>query len=264
MRSVIFTVFVLGSYLSNAVYAQAGYYGRNTIIEFGVLGRNPLVANLDGNNVSYFKNYVNKDGRLVQQKNKFDYGYSAGIYFLSNRTASFGIYGSIYNTNVPGLFGYNYSSNVQVQAMEQFRYTTYSFIPTLSLSANQLIKPVGISSEIGLGYTSAKLKQQDYLYSTTSNYKEVVDSMYQNGMLYDRKAKYSAVVAMFGLKMRQPLSKRLLLYYGLRYTVHFGFKQDRSDTPAKSSFPFYAYNDYTTHALRRNFINFQAGLCFTL
>ena len=258
MRTAIFTLLIFSSSFSNSLFAQAGYYGRRTVVEFGVLGRNPLMTNLEYRNDN-FKVFKNENGKLVNKNDKFDFGYSGSIFFLSNRMVSFGLYGSIYKTNSPGLYGSNsYNNNyVDIDAMEKFKYTTYSFIPTISLSANQLVKPVGISSEIGLGYTSAKLVQQDYLYKADPYYKDDVDTLYKNGQLYDRKAKYSAAVLMYGLKMRQPLSKRLLLYYGLRYTVHLGFKDDKN-TPSTD------YDYKTMHALRRNFINFQAGLCFML
>lgn len=258
-------VFGTFCFVLTSVFSQSGYYGRRTFVEFGVMGRNPFLEKLT--NYKGTPYYKNENNMLVENPNRIDYGFNLGVTFLSKQAVSFGIVGSFYNSQVRSLThtygGYTESNVPWLQRAESFDFKTFMVMPVVTVSHEQLIKPAGLSHEWGLGFMQSSIADRDYLLKVDFyENQEDADNAEAQGLYYNRMARFQAICLMYGLKIRKPLTDRLLLHYGIRYTATIGNAHDKNS--ANPEIMLYGFEQDVKRALNRNFINFNFGLTFML
>ena len=208
---------------------SSGYLGKHTLIEADGLGNMPLFAMLFDRGQTYYKKSGNKS--LTQSRNLLDFGWRVSLTRVSRRNVGFAFeFGYDYQN---ATFDY-YHNDVIVHDTStgwdetvQFNYemldiSTINFMPKLIFTNKGGLVPVGFAHEIGIGYSSSKVVEKDYNIQGIQNASLLTDSVrtYINNNYVDYDYRYSGVNFMYGMKMRIPVSKRILLNYGLRYTLH--------------------------------------------
>ncbi len=262
---IFFTLIILTN--SSVLFAQSGYFGRKVMVEIGALGRIPMVYNRLGSEPNYYKEM---NGSLRKTTNKFDFGFLGGVSLLSKKSVSFALYGGIYTTESKGLSSADYASFpindlfINVQKMESFKLRTINIQPTLIISNERFTKPAGLSHEIGFGYQSTNLITKDYLVvaEDPSNQQEIDEN---KSVIYNKEAKYKAIGLTYTLKIKQPLSDRLFLSYGLRYNLTIGNFNDIDSHKIMSYSSSQQNNDANVRkSLNQQYVNLFAGLAFML
>ena len=228
MRKIItvllFLVFV------NQIQAQnPGYFGSKNIVDFTANGQFNFFNNFE----KYFYRYVNT--KLVKTKDNFDWGFRVNYSRVLKRNLAFGVEcGYDYYTIQPYEI-YNYDNNFKAN-FENWDVKALNIMPKLEFSNRGGLLPMGISHQVGLGVRLVKVVDREYHY-VLNDYGNNISS-FSNAIVMPDSFRYKGVakglVVMYALNMRTPISKRLFLNYGLRYTLNFMSRQ-LDDTQGNNS-----------------------------
>jgi hypothetical protein len=207
-----------------------------------------------------------------------------------NRNVSLGLQAGNWYTEINGLEqvlfrdGYNgdYTGYIYLKN-NRLEVKTFSIMPVLMIGAGKDIAPVGVSHEFGIGFLQSKVRDKDYdlepsdpysYYYGPNGYTSVssqylLDSLGQAyGGLINYKQGYKGVQLMYGLKFRTPVSKSLMLHYGLRYTLNLISQKYDTYYYNYSNVDWKSYQEnYLGSRIRRtqllNFIQVQFGVTYT-
>ncbi|MFT5778243.1 MAG: hypothetical protein ACI837_001199 [Crocinitomicaceae bacterium] len=174
-----------------------GFFGKKSYIELNSVSYIPLLANIV-DAVNGYISYQKKDGILIEKRDWFD----TGIRLAAGR--------SISNTKGFGLeLGLDFQDFTPFLAEhEMLAMRTVSILPKMEFTHRNGLLPMGLNHQIGLGYALSKLVKKSYIgESYTPDYDE----------------NYSGITLLYGLNMRTPLSKKIMLNYGFRYTLNWTF-----------------------------------------
>jgi len=243
-------------FLATSGHTQSTYYGHKVGVSLNFIGRKPLLAKgimsfLDDYNTP---NIRYRNSRPEEYRN-FDWGFETGITFFSRKQASFGLQFTYYKTDMIRYESNYYydaetSTYFTATAFEDLSFNSMTFMPVISVTSEDLIKPIGLTHEFGLGYMSSSIVDKDYHFKMDGT---VVQDT--SGIFYDRNAKYQGVCAMYGLKLAKPLTKSLAMNFGFRYTLNFGNKDNTN--PGKN---LYELDNDAKNGLNKNYVNLVFGL----
>lgn len=264
------------------VFAQnPGYLGKKNVIEVFGTFQTPLFSNmidLANSDVSYMK----KAGKLEEKMDVVDVGYHFNVSHAFSRR--FGLafeFGYDYFSVNPGFVDKIYNSNTGFTIYDEYQgqhenlsVRSQFLLPKIEFTSKGGILPVGITHQIGLGFRSMKVIQKDYLYDLES-LDEVDYQYYQLNAtesaeleknLTNFKERYKGMTMVYVLNLRSPVSKNLLLNYGVRYTLNF-MKRDQSEGDGYEYESTYWYNEAEVqNAIRSrtrwSFIFLHFGLSF--
>lgn len=213
------------SFISLLSFSQDhGYFGKKNTLSININASNPLIYNYLNSGVATYKASGNG---VVIGKSQIDYGYSGAFshYFSGN----FGLgaevaatYGKIntddsYTIFDPNSFSYEYVS----LDVEQLSIRTITIMPKIEFNPIGDQLPVGINHQIGFGVSTTKLLEKDYKYrlvSANNGNAQFGTSLYAP---YQKVGKYYNLTAMYAFNIRTPISKSLMINYGLRYNLNF-------------------------------------------
>jgi hypothetical protein len=212
-----------------------GYYGKRTFFDLSTVISVPLFSNVFTDNTAYKKEAAG----LSTGKDYFNYGFRISIGHASKRNfAVLFEYGQDYSNIYPnnyiqndysGSFNYVYA-NIKHQMMD---VKTNIFMPKLEFATKNSLLPMGLSHQIGLGYSKSKIALHEYTYLLTGEdengvplsggYKKY-DAKDQNNQLFNSKRMQpvNKFIILYALNLRSPISKSLMINYGIRYTLQFG------------------------------------------
>ncbi len=212
-----------------------GYYGKRTFFDLSTVISVPLFSNVFNENTAYKKGSAG----LSQGKDYFNYGFRISIGHASKRNfAVLFEYGQDYSNIYPNKYIQNdYTGNYNFfQATikhQMLDVTTNIFMPKLEFATKNSLLPMGLSHQIGLGYSKSKIALHEYTYIITGEdgngvpfsggYKKY-DSKDENNLLFNSKRMPSVnkFIILYALNLRSPISKSLMINYGIRYTLQFG------------------------------------------
>lgn len=266
--------FALGS---SAQTAKGGLYGKTHFIELTTCGSFNILNKI-------FSVPTTSAGHY------FNYGYHFTAGMALNRNVSLGLQAGNWYTEINGLEqvlfrdGYNgdYTGYIYLKN-NRLEVKTFSIMPVLMIGAGKDIAPVGVSHEFGIGFLQSKVRDKDYdlepsdpysYYYGPNGYTSVssrylLDSLGQAyGGLINYKQGYKGVQLMYGLKFRTPVSKSLMLHYGLRYTLNLISQKYDTYYYNYSNVDWKSYQEnYLGSRIRRtqllNFIQVQFGVTYT-
>ncbi len=210
-------------FLAAAANAQnPGYFNRKNVLEFSMNGQMPVFNNLRYAFGDPF--YKVKNGRLTNSRDRFDYGFRFAYMRTVKRNFGIGLefgydYFSIQRDN-KYVSDWFYNNNYD---FEKIDVSSMMIMPKLEFSNKGSVLPMGIAHQIGIGIRMVKPRDKEYHYadgeysgsSQTGVAIPMPDtSSYQGGSV-------RGLTVMYAVNMRTPLSKRLFLNYGLRYTLNF-------------------------------------------
>lgn len=222
-----------------------GYYGNKGFIQVESVMSYPLFSNLEVLNDSYMQ-YSASNNVLVAKKDNFNVGFriTAGYAVKRNVAMSFEFgqdYSSIYPTTE-----YVYPNPTQIDYYvlhEMIDVKTNVFIPKIEFGTSKSLLPMGLSHQIGFGVSFSKAQEKDYLYryeGYSSYIRYSTPSKDIDPVNFSTLKPVRRVILLYALSMRSPITKSLMIHYGLRYTLNFGKK-----TYPNTSFYNQSNIDYT-------------------
>ncbi len=240
---------------------NTGLYGKKTILEVQAMGSMPLVSNWFNGNGTYYKA---KGTSLVDSRNLLDYGVRVNLARAFSNQVGMGIefglerqvlsapeYVDLVYDNSFGPGSYNYPLR-----HEKLRLQTMTIMPKLEFSSRGNLLPIGLSHQIGVGYTRASIVERDYLFFVENNFNDSIITPIENGLV-DYEKFYTGFTVMYQINMRTPVTEQIVVTYGLRYNMNFV----RNQKPTTGSAPgeLYLINDVRR---RRNqsFVQLNIGV----
>ena len=271
---IITIIFIL---LTSIVFSQnTGLYGKRTFIDVNASGHYRLIHTL----LMQENMYQNENGTLTQKKDRFDHGFQLAIGRAVKKNTAISLeFGMSFSSiqgpaEVPFSYQYIDSWSGTLQQQNGLIYTTHEAIKTRTISIMPKIEfnsksnlPVGLNHQIGIGYTRSSIVAKEYLnrinYTQTNNYNYnsfFTDAQY-DALVDDYtnlEETYSGFAIMYAFNIRTPVSKSLMINYGIRYTLNFGGNMIRS------FFDYQQKNFTSRHSYSRlaNVINFNLGLTY--
>jgi hypothetical protein len=248
-----------------------GYYGHKGFIQVESVMSYPFFSNIlsSENNA-----YTATSSALIVKKDHFNIGFrvNAGYAIKRNVALSFEYgqdYSSVYLDPYNTVYT-NFGDQYFVQH-EMLDITTNVFIPKIEFGTSKSLLPMGLSHQIGFGISNSKVKEKDYLY-------RYVD---YSGASYTGYAHYSTsssdidpinfsnlktvkrYVILYALSMRSPITKNLMIHYGLKYTLNVGKKENYNNFSNNSN-EYFTSEIMQSVAQQRLFslMSFNIGLTF--
>jgi len=231
-----YLLFIASFVLSLFTFGQKnnGYYGHKGFIQVESVMSYPLFSNLlsSENNA-----YTSTNSSLILKKDNFNIGFriNAGYAIKRNIALSFE-YGQEYSSVYPSQdvyvydnFGLGYGYQVEHEMLD---ITTNVFIPKIEFGTSKSLLPMGLSHQIGFGISYSKVKEKDYLYryvdysgaSYTGYTHYSTSSSDLDPINFSNLKSLKRYVILYALSMRSPITKNLMIHYGLKYTLNLGRK----------------------------------------
>jgi hypothetical protein len=212
-----------------------GFYGKKAYLELSGQGGFNLLQGL-GNQMIY----KGRNGKLAQASNPFSGGFSGTIGIAATREIGISLeVGMRYDLMpAPTSFRVDVADDPSYFDMrhESLSIRTLSIMPILEFGEEYGSLPLGISHQVGFGYTLSRVAEKDYVaqanFDNFSFYdpdqgqyvdydaQEFLDSVSASPGLIDYDYRYKGYTLMYALKMRSAISRSFMLNYGLRYTLN--------------------------------------------
>lgn len=265
-----YSLFISLNYFSQ----NFGYFGKKNILDFDLACYTPFLRKyFDEQGVYYVStaNGLKKKGDNIEAS--FSFNYSRNI----SRKADFGIEigyqridvgneqtfsNSIYDTDG------NTFKQVYFGALENFKFNHIYMIPKIELRVKNGIFGLGISHQFGCGIGFSRFVNKKYNFDFKKNgsgvqLSEEEKNDFRTNMYDFSNTDFTNFIFMYALNYRKPISEKLMLNYGLKYSLNVGFK---SITKYNYN-PKYFIDTYEIQELIRadkyfNIIQFKLGLSY--
>ena len=258
MRKIVKVLLML--VLVNQVNAQnPGYFGSKNVVDFSLNGQYNLFSNL-GKNFYKFEN-----DKLVRYKDRVDWGFRINYSRVFKRNFALGIECGYdyYRIQPRQIYGFSSYSPID---FENWDVKSLNIMPKIEFSTEGGLLPMGISHQIGVGVRLVRVVDKEYHYVLDGNGSQpfVLNNaiVMPESYLYKKTAK--GLVLMYALHMRTPISKRLFLNYGFRYTLNFMSKQLDYSTGTSQNLVMTSgeYQNLVRQRKQASFIQGNIGLSF--
>lgn len=227
--SGIFLGFLL---LSSLVCAQDnhGFYGKKAYVEVTSSSYIPMIYNATSQ--PGYKRISKESSTLVTHKSWFNVGLrtSIGYTVKSNVGIALELGFDRFNLNSKLVSSYKNpfdpSSNLYLNYHESVQINSILILPKIEIAGSNGLLPNGLVHQIGIGMTINKPANKEYATSVDEYYYqwEDVPPSYdpELGEIIDLTQSYKMLRFMYGLKMRSPIGKSVMINYGFRYNLDFG------------------------------------------
>lgn len=138
---------------------------------------------------------------------------------------------------------------------ESVKIHSFQILPKFEFAGQDGLLPNGLVHQVGIGFTINKPAEKDYLTITDSDSPNPISE--EVGDFTDLQSKYTFLKLSYGLKMRRPISKSMMLSYGLNYSIDYGLGFNSSN---KSIDMYREIRSY----LFKNIISFDLGLALPM
>lgn len=272
MKFLIISLFAL--FFNNLLIGQnTGLYGKRTFVEFNTVSNMPIFSWFLSNSDGYSSSSAGNS--LILKKDLFDYGFRLVIGRSGTKSAgvSFEFGYDFTNLSAPiyaektyiDQWGYENTTAIEIRH-ERFDIQTISFMPKIEFTSKGGTLPVGLNHQIGLGFTSSKIKERDYKYQLYNYYGEFSEeeeaSFSKNLVNYDQS--YKGITLLYAFNIRTPITKSMMINYGIRYTLNLP-NNYASDYGTDQ---YYYPKDKFRYDIRRsrlsNVLTFNLGITYAL
>lgn len=231
MKNILLIIFLFINFYS--VSQETGIYGKTNLFSLNALGSFPLLQNVAifaSRNIQpkvKSKNGVFKDGYYL-----FNGGLNLGFVHARSKSSGFGFeietyFNSVSAPNIGWIkddSSYNYY-DIGLKH-ESLDVGSFTFLVKNEFRWNGEDKslPFGITNQVGIGYTVSKVLDRDYQAIVTyidpqaNLTPEQINT--ESGSIFNVEDLYWGITLMYGINVRNPISKRLTFNYGIRYTVN--------------------------------------------
>jgi len=276
-RTII--LFSLIAFCSTTAIAQKdnGFFGKKAFLEVQTLGNVPLFYNILNLGNGYQADGTITNPQLLAKNDKFNYGFRvcAGYAVKRNLAISFE-FGQDLASVYPDPYGnVNWNNNSYYEVThEMVDIKTTVIMPKFEFSTSNALSPMGLSHQIGLGVSFSNAIEKDYVYGITDNYfnSTTVYENYSDKNIYVDPINFQEIetvkkyVLMYALNMRTPITKNLMINYGVKYTLSVGGPRENNMYLNPVTSPNSRYTDDFEYQISRSrsfsFINAFAGLTF--
>ncbi len=234
MKKILTLSIVLLSFFSFS--QNTGLYGKRNYIEFNMLGNVPLFNYWinRGKYERYYKKMSSNSNSLTNGKNILNYGFRVSLGHAGKKRTGLGVeigYDFIKMAG-PSAGRYNYinqwdnSSYAFIDVKhEAVSVRTLSIIPKIEFTSKGGNLPVGINHQIGLGITTSNIVEKDYVmkvdpYEADYYFQSSADSSQFVNNFIDYDVKYGGFTFLYNFNIKTPISKKIMVNYGIRYTLH--------------------------------------------
>lgn len=266
---LIFTLLGLSFYSKSQ---NTGLYGSRTFIEINSTSNMPIFSWFMDDNDQYKPTGVGNN--LMLSTDKINYGISGVIGRSGKKNVGVSLEFAYAFQNIAGPrylpdFGeytdqWGYISSYSIYMVhERLDVRTLTIMPKLEFTNKGGTLPVGLNHQIGIGYTVSTVKKKDYIYRLFDGSENLTDAdsaNFKNNIInYDQQ--YKGITLLYAFNIRTPLSKHLMINYGIRYTLNV--RNLGQYIPSSS---YYYDEDLIKRNIGRmrmlNFLTFNIGLSF--
>lgn len=267
---LIITSLLFLSYYSRS--QNTGLYGKRTFVEINSTSNIPIFSWLWAERNQYKASGVGST--MYQTLDKLNYGIHGVVGRSGKKNVGFSLEFGYDFQNIAGPdylydaitytdeWGYENSYSLYMKH-ERLDVRTITIMPKLEITKKGGTLPVGLNHQIGLGYTISSIKEKDYVYTITEGeqYLTGEDSVNFEKNLINFDQKYKGFTLLYAFNVRTPISRSLMINYGIRYTLNLrNFGQF-----IPNSTHYYSEYDIKkdigrTRAL--NFLTFNIGLTY--
>lgn len=220
---VFFTVVLFASMFPVLGQDNYGFYGKKTYLEFSASMYSPILYNL-----TEYKGFkVNKSGDDVVSGNDW---FNIGVRVSLGRafSSSFGVNLEAgideFTYNRPVFGNFEYLEPNDISRHESIRVRSFIFLPRIEFSGPNGLLPYGLVHQFGVGVNVNNVVRDDYLIVYSDGTTSLTNPIDPELLLeeYGLDQTFYALQLLYGFKLRVPLTKWLMIHYGLRLTVDFG------------------------------------------
>ena len=268
------TLLAIISTLSVSAQKDNGFYGNKIFVQPEFLINNPLFYNLFTGD-DYSNTIMTASGSTLRAGNdKINIGYRINLGYAVKRNMAIGIeVGQDFSSFYPYRYAqtydaWGYSNSIEIEH-EMIDLTTLNIIPKIELANQMALLPMGLSHSIGFGVAFTKMVEKNYLFRYYDPYNggSMQTYTYQTSSLDPIEiSKYPPLrkfVIMYGINMRTPITKNLLISYGLKYTLNVGGKNGYIYPGVNQlSDPYYVIEEMNRQR-KLTFININLGLAYS-
>jgi hypothetical protein len=216
--------------LNTVAFAQngEGYFGKRMHFSIDTELQTPLMYNMVSNHVD---NPKNSDDLSEKKFDLINYGVNLSLGYVVKRNVMINMevgmeYSDMYMSARNTLENYEYY-NFKFQKMG---VSTLSILPIVEIGGKNSLFPLGLSHQIGLGYSQSRIVKRNYnsqVLNSSGYYIDLNPSYLQDHYYdYEREIPYKHVTLMYGLNMRTAIAKNLMFNYGFRYIFRVSLKDD--------------------------------------
>ena len=260
--SILILTFLI---LSNSYSQVNGFFGKKNYIDFGVDFHSPLLYN--------FYSSLNNSSNNTELRN-VNYGFHTTYSRVIQNNIALGVEGGLsYFSVSPDIF--NLSSNYFHPNLDALGISKLSIMPKFEFAYNDALLPIGVSSQIGIGFNFYKAIDKNYT-GTISYYNDFGNAVISNVSKdnyfdYSNQETTKGYTVMYKLTMRIPINKSLLYHFGFRYTFNFvpsssNIFSDYSQSVAEFNSDYILTHSDIEYAIKakenRSLIMFETGVTF--
>lgn len=259
-------------------YAQnnKGFYGTKYYASFNSLINRPFLYNRS----TYGEDKLNYGFRLNIQallKRNVSIGFEGGIDFASLQFNNEDYYSEFFITKeYEDEWGEMSHINYYKAEVEKLSIQTYSLIPQICIASENSLVPLGLTHQIGFGFVRTKVagnRNEAKFTKATSGTDDVLSDEFLKSRLYNYfEQEHKGFVIMYAFTKRVPLSKHILLDFGLRYMLNISpnkakYSEQYSYYGSYDSSRDYFISDYSVSKeifkqRLRNVVNFNCGITY--
>lgn len=227
MKTLLIVTFFLISFVG--LTQEFGYFGKRNTLSVSGFGSIPIIYWYRGRE---YDNYKTQGKSLIQENDYFDGGLNLSLSHCFSGKFALGLeYNLIFaNSSAPSTGDYSttvgsYETNYYFSMKhEQLSLRTNVIMPKIeyTLSGSQL--PFGINNQVGIGYTTTKVVEKDYLFKINQDsYAPDTVLIGKNMINYDALKSIKGMTIMYAFNVRTPISKHIMINYGIRYNLNLSF-----------------------------------------
>lgn len=211
-------------------YSQTyGYFGKKNVLTINGMGCMPMVYWFTRASSNY-KPSGSSTNSLTQRNDLIDGGFLVSLSHAFS--GSFGL-GIEYGLNFQNITGptsgvVNTADNSAYFSMkhEQINVRTMTILPKIEYTFMGEQFPIGINNQFGIGFSTTKPIEKDYAVKPQfDSYADptVVSSFDPKKVVdYDMEP-VRGITILYAFNVRTPISRSILLNYGIRYTLNLDF-----------------------------------------
>lgn len=216
MKKFLILSFILIS-ISSSAQSDGGFYGKKNALEFNTGWTIPVFQMLTWESDNFL--FV-KDNRLKARRDFLNFSLRGS--FMHATSTKFAI-GFEYSRDFGNITGFEDNLSSGTNYYEQIPIRSNTFLPKLEFATGSGLLPVGLSHQIGVGFSSTSAKSGMYSYYTTQSYSGPINgSSYpiagSTQETFTREAK--ALVLLYEMHVKTPVSKVMTINYGFRYNAN--------------------------------------------
>lgn len=249
-------LFISALCLSGLANSQTyGYFGKKNSLSINGNGSIPIIYWYTKRE---YNNYKRSGNTLSEGNDVFDFGINVAYTHAFSGSFAFGLeydllFGNVKAPQSGSYFVYNNSGGYDYNAYfdmkhEQLSIRTNVFMPKIEYTFTGSQLPFGINNQLGIGYSTTKVLEKDYLFNKSNSYYGADSNLVSNKMIdYDELKAIKGITIMYAFNIRTPLSRSLMINYGIRYTLNLTFSPESTlglSTLNDSQSNYKYYTDY--------------------